>query len=224
MHHYSPATAPFADIQIGRHARASLRSSADCSNSQKVLRTTSNFSILLSVGQAASSLSQVRAGRLIRLDRQRCGRGRGNRDLLVRRTGSGTTSMFPPGAVQPPKRGKVAPFVSMWLLESFRNEPKVRPKTWFTVHDALPGSSTLCINFYAQSATSTNHTRFFRACGRNTYWRLPELIPKHGLAHAYLAITPDRRLLLPRIQGVCVHNSGYTSMNRHRIFALGLLS
>src|SRR5206468_12637202 len=63
------------------------------------------------------------------LSRQRCGRGRGNRDLLVRRTGSGTTSMFPPGAVQPPKRGKVAPFVSMWLLESFRNEPKVLPKT-----------------------------------------------------------------------------------------------
>src|SRR5437867_478136 len=147
------------------------------------------------------------------LSRQRCGRGRGNRDLLVRRTGSGTTSMLPPGAVQPPKRGKVAPFVSMWLLESFRNEPKVRPKTWFTVHDALPGSSTLCINFYAQSATSTNHTRFFRACGRNTYWRLPELIPKHGLAHAYLALTPDRRLLLPRIQGVCVHNSGSTSQS-----------
>src|SRR5436189_5903840 len=88
----------------------------------------------------------------------------------------------------------------------------------------LPGSSTLCINFYAQSATSTNHTRFFRACGRNTYWRLPELTPKHGLAHAYLAITPDRRLLLPRIQAVCVHNSGVNAQLGSKWSSNGLLS
>ena len=49
----------------------------------------------------------------------------------------------------------------------------------------------------------------------NSYWRLPELTHELGLAHAYLAITPDRRLLLPRIQGVCVHNSGFNIYRRN---------